>query len=302
MKIRKSMASLAHPSATAFSSLNIDFTEYTDLLFGVGSATSAGPTLPSGSIHPSPETLEKDCGGYLRNQPIVGFGQAYISGSGGVKCYGNYLLAPMVGGVELDSAKRASFALAGSEVAKCFEYRVSLENGIKAMVTPAHNSAIYTFEYPVGEDASFLIDVARKLDIEACMKEGSVTIDPKNRAIYGGGLYSGNWNNIDWQMYFALEFDTDFSQIGVFKGDKTVALDPNRVTAVEADSLQRLGAYVKLGRVGSDGMTVRVKIAISFVSAERARELLAEQIPSFDYGAVREARGRSGKGYLALSS
>ena len=50
MKIRKSMASLAHPSATAFSSLNIDFTEYTDLLFGVGSATSAGPTLPPTNI------------------------------------------------------------------------------------------------------------------------------------------------------------------------------------------------------------------------------------------------------------
>lgn len=289
MKIRKSMASLARPGATAFLPLHIDPTEYTDLLFGVGSATSAGPTLPSGSIHPSPETLEKDCGGYSRNQPIVGFGQAYISGSGGVKCYGNYLLAPMVGGVELDSAKRASLALAGSEVAKCFEYRVALENGIKARVTPAHNSAIYTFEYPAGEDASFLIDVARKLDIEACMKEGGVTVDPKNRSVYGGGLYSGNWNNIDWQMYFALEFDTAFSEIGVFKGDKTVALDPNRVTAVEVDGLQRLGAYVKLGRVGADGMSVKVKIAISFVSAERAKELLSEQIPSFDYGAVREA-------------
>ena len=40
----------------------IDPTDYADPLFGVGSATSAGPTLPAGSIHPSPETLEKDCG------------------------------------------------------------------------------------------------------------------------------------------------------------------------------------------------------------------------------------------------
>ena len=38
----------------------VDPTECADLLFGVGSATSAGPTLPAGSIHPSPETLEKD--------------------------------------------------------------------------------------------------------------------------------------------------------------------------------------------------------------------------------------------------
>ena len=60
-----------------------DKTEYADLLFGVGCATSAGPTLPAGSIHPSPETLKKDCGGYSKGQPIVGFGQAYTSGAGG---------------------------------------------------------------------------------------------------------------------------------------------------------------------------------------------------------------------------
>ena len=53
-----------------------DPTDYADPLFGVGSATSAGPTLPESSIHPSPETLDKDCGGYYRNQPIIGFGQA----------------------------------------------------------------------------------------------------------------------------------------------------------------------------------------------------------------------------------
>ena len=53
-------------------SLGFNPTEYVDTLFGVGSATIAGPTLPAGSIHPSPETLEADCGGYLRNQPIVG--------------------------------------------------------------------------------------------------------------------------------------------------------------------------------------------------------------------------------------
>ena len=135
MKIRREMADAAKVADYAPHTLFMDPTEYADTLFGVGSATSAGPTLPSGSIHPSPETLEKDCGGYLREQPIVGFGQAYTSSSGGVKCYGNYLLSPMVGGVELDAAKRASFAVAGSEVGRCYEYRVTLENGIRAAVS-----------------------------------------------------------------------------------------------------------------------------------------------------------------------
>ena len=97
---------------------NIKNSDFVDPLFGVGSATSAGPTLPTGSIHPSPETLKNDCGGYLRNQPIVGFGQAYVSGSGGVKCYGNFLLSPTIDKIEIDHAKRASFAKQGEEVAR----------------------------------------------------------------------------------------------------------------------------------------------------------------------------------------
>ena len=86
--------------------------EYADTLFGVGSATSAGPAIPSGSIHPSPETLEADCGGYLRNQPIVGFGQAYTSGAGGTKCYGNFLVCPVVDSIETDREKRKRWAQA----------------------------------------------------------------------------------------------------------------------------------------------------------------------------------------------
>ena len=126
--LQKDMMKYPTVPSDAMISHPFDQTDYADPLFGVGSATSAGPTLPAGSIHPSPETLEKDCGGYTREQPIVGFGQTYISGSGGVKCYGNYLLAPMVDRVELDSARRASFAVAGSEAARCYEYRVALEN------------------------------------------------------------------------------------------------------------------------------------------------------------------------------
>ena len=107
-----------------------DPTNYADPLFGVGSATSAGPTLPTGSIHPSPETLEKDCGGYLRNQPIIGFGHAYTSGAGGTKCYGNFLLSPTLEKVEIDHSKRAAYAVDGTEKARCYEYAVALENGV----------------------------------------------------------------------------------------------------------------------------------------------------------------------------
>ncbi len=257
--------------------------EYADLLFGVDCATSAGPTLPAGSIHPSPETLRKDCGGYARNQPIVGFGQAYTSGAGGKKCYGNFLLAPMLGNIELERANRASFAV--EESAKCYEYSVRLENGIKTKLTPAKNAAIYSVEYPEGEEASLLIDVAHKLDIDAAMRGGSVSVDPANKRISGGGLYFGNWSGIDWEMYFSLEFDTDFEEIGVISDDTRVVCG-NEILTVDAIEEKRLCAYIKFGK--KSPRNVKVKIAISFVSTEKAAEFLHEQIPAFDYEAVKE--------------
>jgi len=217
-----------------------DKTEYADLLFGVGCATSAGPTLPAGSIHPSPETLKKDCGGYSKGQPIVGFGQAYTSGAGGKKCYGNFLIAPMVGEIELERANRASFAV--NESAKCYEYSVTLENGTKVKLSPAKNSAIYSIEYPSDADASLLIDVAHKLDIDAAMRWGSVTVDPKSRAVSGGGMYFGNWSGIDWEMYFSLEFDTNFEEIGIMSHHPPI-VSPFPYTTLFRTYHERLHAF-----------------------------------------------------------
>jgi len=285
--------------------LKFDPAEYADLLFGVGSATSAGPALPAGSIQPSPETLECDCGGYYRNQPIVGFGHAYISGSGGTKCYGNYLLCPMVDTVEIDREKRASFAVEGTEIAKCYEYQVTLENGISTRMSPAHNAAIHTITYPAGKEASFLMDAAHKLDIDASMKKGYITVDPAAKMIYGGGRHFGNWSQIDWDMFFAMEFDADFTEIGTMEGENLIPACQNEAYTVEIDEAKRLGAYVKFGVSPEGGKVVKVKVAISFDSADRAKEFLAAQIPAFDHEAVKEAakdKWREAMGVIELGT
>ncbi len=271
---------------------SFDPTNYADPLFGVGSATSAGPTLPSGSIHPSPETLKNDCGGYLREQPIVGFGHAYTSGSGGTKCYGNFLLAPMVGNLEIEREKRASFA--NEESSTCYEYIVKLENGIYTKFAPAHSSAIYSFSYPTDKDAYLLIDVAHKLDIDASMKKGSITVDPKNKSIAGGGRFFGNWNNNDWDMFFAMEFDADFEEIGVFEGAEIHELSKEKQSLISIDTEKRLGAFIKFAK----GAQVKVKIAISFVSEQKAKSFLLEQIPDFDYERVKEMARDAWRGIL----
>lgn len=282
MKMRPSLENIAK-TAKRDMSLSFDPTDYADPLFGVGSATSAGPTMPAGSIHPSPETLEKDCGGYTRNQPIIGFGQAYISGSGGTKCYGNFLLAPTVNGIELDGKKRASFAVSGSERARSYEYTVGLENGIRVSVTPAHNCAIYEITYPEGKTAALIIDVAHKLDDDACIKNGFTRIDRNSKTVVGGGICGGNWNGADFDMFFSLASDTEFTEYGVFKGEDIVIGEES----CEITEKERMGAFVKFG-IPEKPLTVKIKIAISFVSVEKATAFLEDQIPDFNYIAAKE--------------
>ena len=259
--------------------------EYPDLLFGVECATSAGPTLPGGSVHPSPETLKKDCGGYAHGYPIIGFGQAYTSGAGGKKCYGNFLLSPFLDDVVLDHKERSASAIPGTEEAKCYLYSVCLDNGIKVTTSPAHHSAVYTFEYPENTNAGLLIDVAHKLDIDAAMRTGSLTLDPDNKQIFGGGRYFGNWGGIEWDMYFSMSFDCNLSEIGYFNGDELCSIAKH--TVINAENEKRLGAYLKIPPDSSRMVTV--KIAISFVSAEKATEHLMREIPEFDHTAVTEA-------------
>ena len=289
MYTRSKLAHLVGAKPAQRMECTADPTEYADLLFGVGSATSVGPCLPAGSIHPSPETLEKDNGGYLRNQPIVGFGHAYISGSGGIKCYGNFLLSPTVDKPEWDSGRRAAFAVPGCEQARCYEYRVQLENGIHARVTPAHDAAIHAFSFPAGKEAFLLMDAARKMDLEESMQVGSITVDPARRQISGGGTYTGNWNGKEWNMYFAMEVDSQPVAASVMRDGDELPVAASSATTVRIDKPCRLGAYFSFGRPAESALTVKAKVAISFVSEEQAKTFLRQQIPAFDYDAIKLA-------------
>ncbi|MEN0072348.1 MAG: hypothetical protein AAGC63_15325, partial [Propionicimonas sp.] len=122
--------------------------QYVNTLVGTtSSATIAGPTRPNGSIHPSPETLSPDNGGYTPGNAVVGFGQLYSQGTGGTQSYGNFLLSPQTGGVETTEANHASPVT--GEAGSADYYTATLSRyGIKTEITPTDNAALYRFTYP----------------------------------------------------------------------------------------------------------------------------------------------------------
>ena len=280
-------------SVFSINSVNVDATydtdenyvEYTNTLFGTNvdeGSTSAGPSLPNGSIHPSPETTPPDNGGYHRGNPVVGFGQLYTQGSGGTKSYGNFLLSPQTG--EIKTSDRDHASSISEEKGQANYYTVKLDKyDIRAEVTPNQHSAIYRFTYPENADSSLLIDVSRKIGGEVALKSGSVNIDKENKMITGGGTFSKNWNPSDWNMYFALEFDQDIEEIGTWDNG---GLKSDVLSLEKTSNNEHFGAYVKFDT--SSDQEVNVKIAISFVSVDKAKEFLNSEISEFDFEKEKE--------------
>ena len=257
--------------------------DYVNTLIGVNGGSGsciAGPTMPNGSINPSPETRPCSNGGYTIGQPVTGFGQAYAQGTGGTQSYGQFLISPQTGTVQTSESNHTSPV--SGEVGRPYYYTATLSKyNIKAEIAPANHAAIYQFTYPESSESSFLLDVSRKIGDGVAIKNGSISIDKASKTISGGGTFGGNWNPAQWNMYFALQFDKDFSEIGTWDagGLKKDVLTQSISTGT------RLGAYVKFNT--SAGDKVKIKIAISFTSEQSARELLNQEIPDWDFDKVK---------------
>ncbi|MDA3867943.1 MAG: hypothetical protein PF489_14525 [Salinivirgaceae bacterium] len=141
--------------------------DYVDNFIGVrdkATSTILGPQLPQAGISPSPQTspgnVNWDMDGYVMGQPIRGFGQLHVSGTGWGK-YGNLLLSPQVG---LAIGETEHDSPQSNEIAKPFEYSVKLDRyNIKTELTPSIHSAIYRFTFPKTDSAHIALDVSHHI-------------------------------------------------------------------------------------------------------------------------------------------
>jgi len=242
--------------------------------------TVPGPTRPAGSIHPSPETLVGSNAGYDKDAPISGFAQLHTQGSGGRTTYGTFLISPQTGTPSFDEPQHLS-PKADEQVA-ADAYAVTLTRyGIRTEITPADHAALYRFTYPAGQPATMLFDITRKIRGELGSAGADVTIDPTRGRIVARVRTKDYWNPAQSDIWFVAQLDRKPTAWGVRPGTTE---QPAATTAtVPADT--RLVAWWQF-----DAATpVAMKVAVSFTSAERAAELLDQDIAGFDFDAVRTA-------------
>ncbi len=257
---------------------------YVDPRIGTGNDdqgdTVPGPTRPAGSIHPSPETLVGSNAGYDKDAPISGFAQLHTQGSGGRTTYGTFLISPQTGAPVFDEARHLSGK--ADERLAADAYAVTLTRyGIRAEVTPAPYAAFYRFTYPAGRPATMVFDVTRKIRGELASAGAELTLDPANGRIAGRVRARSYWNPAEVDIWFAAQLDRIPTRWGVRVGQEDRA-GATRATAA-ADT--QLAGWWQFDATPAD--PVKLKVAVSFTSAARAAELLAEDIPAWDYDAVR---------------
>lgn len=263
--------------------------EYVDTTYGNGSgSTIKGPTMPNGAIHPAVNTTNPNRGGCKPGQPVVGFAQMHVQGTGGTYSYGNFMLSPQTGeAIITDENSRASAI--SNEVAQAHYYSATLDKyNVQTEITTDEHTAIYRITYPAGSQASLLFDASRKLTNELSMTSGNVTIAKSDAeagtplTISGGGRFKGNWNPGQWNMYFNMEINVDPTTVGTWDGQNGMVADN---LSQDFISGKRLGAFMTFDVPEDEQLVVIVKISISMESVENAKKFMADEIPEWDFEA-----------------
>src|SRR5690606_26589626 len=183
------------------------------------------------------------------------------------------------------------------EAAEPGYYRVRLDpfsaQPIDVALTAGERSGMARFDIPAGAAPQVLVNAGGS---QMPNELSVVRIDPERREISGSATSGGFCYQDDrYTVHFAVEFDRAFARWGTWT---RVLLSPGSTAAADVGVLRshadpipgvpitvpgdpsgtaRAGAYVRFDPAG--GATVRMRVAISFVSVENARENLRAEMP-----------------------
>ncbi len=177
-------------------------------------------------------------------EPVLGFSQTHVSGTGGGQKYGNILIQPYLGSDRTDYAQQRV-----SEKIELGYYATDYADGICTEITTSERCAHYRIHYPQGTQPSLLVDATHFLgkDTVPDLRERQQFVGAEVEAISshelrGFSRIRGGWNNGDaYTVYFCLTTDRPF----------TIHQQPSHLHFTDT--------------------LVNVKIGISYVSTQQAK-------------------------------
>ena len=194
--------------------------------------------------------------------------------------YANVLFVPTTGAIKTEAGSRVnpdegyrSRKDIVQERASAGYYTVFLSDyGIKVELTATMNVGFHRYTFPKSDQAHILIDLASSARSTAAIEAHVEMLD--NRRIEG-------WQKCKtgFTVFFHAEFSKPFSSFGTWK-EGTIQ------SGTSIQSGLPIGAYVDYKTSAQE--VVLVKVGISFLDVETARNNLAEEIDGWDFDKVRK--------------
>jgi putative alpha-1,2-mannosidase len=187
----------------------------------------------------------------------------------------------------------------GNDTASVGYYKTSLKSGVDIEIAGARHVGLMQYSFPKGSGKHILVDVSHYLPSEAGGYDDQYFIGGQisiNRSQYtGSGSYIGGFNEgAPYKVYFCGEFEDEPDQAKTFKGKNTDPIpryhtfaDGSVPQAVFSSSHSEASGPMN-DRVGavfswnSTAATVKSKVAVSFISTEKACQYIDAEIPSWN--------------------
>lgn len=252
--------------------------QFVDPFVGTGGHghTFPGATLPFGMVQLSPDTRLTGwdgCSGYHYSDSVIyGFSHTHLQGTG-ISDYGDILLMPGIGDIQLENGSEkgskngySSTFKKDSEKASPGYYSVRLdEPNVDVELTATRRTGIHHYRQKDGEPLNIVIDLNHRDQVN------DATMRIVNKYEIEGHRISSAWAQ-DQRVYFVIQFDqpiTDHIESdmknSVFPSDSVINF-PGLVCGLHFETSE-----------------LNVKVGISPVSIDGARQNLNEEAPHWDF-------------------
>ena len=264
-------------------------TEYVNPFVGTAGPdmgnTYPGAALPFGMIQWSPESLtgfEKHDGSYYYgDNAIRGFSLNHLSGPG-CPIMGDVPIMPFAGEFNASPAAQpnaysANFSHAHEKASPGY-YSVDFDNGVKVQLAVTPRSGIGALAFPASAHSGVVFNVGRD-----GTGVNNATIEISGDRKISGSVSTSHFCVVTedkYTVYFAAEFSRPFSAFGTWSG---ASVNNGQRSATGPAT----GGFVEFDT--TKDQVVVMKVALSYVSAEKARLNLEKEIPGWNFEAVHQA-------------
>jgi predicted alpha-1,2-mannosidase len=264
------------------------FTRFVDPFIGTGfhGHVFMGANVPFGAVQLGPVNLSEGwdwCSGYhYSDSTIIGFSHTHLSGTG-IGDLGDILVMPATG--EVITGKGSIHALSAGntslfshkeETAQPGYYSVRLQRyNIRAELTASARVGFHRYTFPASESAHIEIDLVQGIGWD---RPADTYIKQINDSTIIGYRFSKGWAS-DQRIYFAAVFSRPFKELSLYR-NKTLQAGKTLL----GDSVKAV-AHFSTAR----DQAIQVKIGLSPVSTANALQNIMEEIPGWDFNAIRMA-------------